>query len=270
MKKFLLFSGLLFFLGFSASSQAHFTGKGHVHETAKKVQFFLNKDCAKNDTCSLKRLTLIVKNYEVGFADDPYPSYGNASVVEYETDSVESLEKYAVVQFIMGGVFYSSKNANGKIEKNIGTVVGSFGENVQFFFQEWVIDSYDLDPVYNSNPDDGRFYYLRWNKVPGSYESRTRQYYGAEKPNSPIVYLTDYPSGAFVTGPGAVNAAMKFKTCLYKAGDVPAKTVRSDINFAKPIACFEWQNIYMFDFDTGKFKTDKVDIPALFKELNHN
>ena len=269
MKKLSLLAGFLLFMLIPVLSYAHFNGKGHVHDISKTVRTFFNPDCDTNGTCDLKRVSLIYKAYEVWFADDPdYPSYGNGIVIEYETDSVSSLEKFAVVQFIRGGAFYSSKNANGTIDKIIGTVTENFEETVQFFFPEWVIDSRDSDPAYNSDPDDGRFYYLRWNKVLGSYDNRTRQYYGAEKPNAPVVYLTDYPSGAFVGGMGAVSAAMEFKTCIYKASDVPVKTVRSDVYFAKPIICFEWQNIYIYDFDSGKFKTEQVDIPLLYKELS--
>ncbi|HEY1234194.1 MAG TPA: hypothetical protein VGH22_12530, partial [Candidatus Binatia bacterium] len=32
-----------------------------------------------------------------------------------------------------------------------------------------------------------------------------------------------------------------------------------DLNFARPIHCFEWQNIYVYDFKTGEFQTKWVD-----------
>jgi hypothetical protein len=71
-----------------------------------------------------------------------------------------------------------------------------------------------------------------------------------------VVYLTDHPAGAFVTGTGVKNASLEFKTCIYKASDVPRKTRRDDISFAKPITCFEWQDVYVYDFDKGRFQTD--------------
>jgi hypothetical protein len=73
--------------------------------------------------------------------------------------------------------------------------------------------------------------------------------------------MADYPSGAFVTATGVKNAALEFNTCIYKASDVPTATRRNDINFAKPIACFEWQNVYVYDFDKGRFQTDLADVP---------
>ena len=88
-----------------------------------------------------------------------------------------------------------------------------------------MIDSQDTDPAYNSDPEYGRFYLLRWNK-PGSYDNRTQKYYGAEKPQAPVVYMADYPAGAFVTGTGVRNVALQFNTCIYKASDVPTETRR--------------------------------------------
>ena len=262
MKQFFCssFSLLIFFL--AGNSYGDFTGKGHVHTLSKETQVFLNPDCRSTATCDLKRFTLTTSVYEVWFSDDPnYPTYGNGVIMEYETDSVDALEKYAIVQFIKGCVFDSSKNGDGKVTRNVTYVVPSFGENIPFCFRQWVIDSQDTDPVYNSDPAYGRFYLLRWNK-PGLYDQRTHKYYGAEKPKIPVVYMTDHPAGAFVTGTGVKNTSLEFRTCIYKASDVPGETRRDDIDFAKPITCFAWQNAYVYDFDKGKFQTDLVDVPT--------
>ena len=82
-----------------------------------------------------------------------------------------------------------------------------------------------------------------------------------KKTKIPVVYLADYPTGAFVTGTGVRNAALEFNTCIYKARDVPTETRRDDINFAKPLNCFEWQSVYVYDFDKGRFETNSVDVP---------
>jgi hypothetical protein len=76
-----------------------------------------------------------------------------------------------------------------------------------------------------------------------------------------VVYLTDYPAGAFVTGTGVRNVALEFNTCIYKASDVPADTQRDDIDFAKPITCFEWQSVYVYDFAKASFQTDLAALP---------
>jgi hypothetical protein len=261
MKKFFCLSLILLSSFLAENAYGEFTGKGHVHTLSKTKQVFLNPHCRSNDTCDLKRFTLTTSVYEVWFSDDPnYPTYGNGVIMEYETDSVDALEKYAIVQFIRGCVFYSSKNGDGKIKRDVIHSAPSFGESIPFCFPEWVIDSQDTDPAYNSDPEYGRFYLLRWNN-PGSYDYPTHKYYGAEKPEIPVVYMTDYPDGAFVTGTGVKNAALEFTTCIYKASDVPTETRRYDINFAKPMTCFEWQNVYVYDFDTGKFQTNLADFP---------
>ena len=261
MKTFFCFTFIWLSSLLASNAHGDFTGKGHVHTLSETKQVFLNPDCRSTDTCDLKRFTLTTSVYEVWFSDDPnHPTYGNGVIMEYETDSVDALEKYAIVQFKKGCVFDSSKNSKGKIIRNVSYVVPSFGENIPFCFPQWVIDSQDTDPAYNSDPEYGRFYLLRWNK-PGSYDERNQKYYGAEKPKIPVVYMTDYPSGAFVTGTGVRNAALEFNTCIYKASDVPAETRRDDIDFAKPIACFEWQNVYVYDFHKGTFEANLADVP---------
>jgi hypothetical protein len=256
MKQLFSCSFVLLILVLAGNSYAHFTGKGHVHTLSETKQVFLNQNCRATDGCDLKRFALTTSVYEVWFSDDPsYPTYGNGVIMEYETASVAALEKYAIVQFKKGCVFNTSKTREGKINRNVADTAPSFGENVRFCFPQWVIDSQDSDPAYNSDPERGRFYFLRWNK-PGSYDNRTQKYYGAERPKVPIVYMTDYPAGAFVSETGVRNVALEFKTCIYKASDVPAETRRDNIAFARPITCFQWQNVYVYDFETGTFQSD--------------
>jgi hypothetical protein len=239
-----------------------FTGRGHVHTLSETNQVFLNPDCRATDTCDLKRFTLTSLVHEIWFSDDPnYPTHGNGAIMEYETDSLAAIEKYTIVQFVKGCVFTSTRNQQGKITRDIRYGVSSFGESIPLCFPEWVIDSQDTDPAYNSDPEYGRFYLLRWNAA-GSHDERTQKYYGVEKPKTPIVYVTDYPAGAFVTATGVKNAALEFRSCIYKARDVPVETRRENINFAKPISCFEWQNVYVYDFDKGQFQTRLADLPG--------
>jgi hypothetical protein len=261
MKKILCLSFIWLISFLAENSFGHFTGKGHVHTLSATKQDFLNSDCRSTASCDLKRFTLTTSVYEVWFSDDPiYPSYGNSVIMEYQTDSVAALENYAIVQFKRGCVFYSSKTKDGHIIRKINDTVPSFGENVPFCFPEWVIDSQDTDPAYNSDPEAGRFHLLRWNK-PGSYDERTQKFYGIQKPKRAVVYMADHPSGAFVSGIGVKNVGLEFNTCIYKASDVPEETRRDDINFATPLTCFGWQNVYVYDFDKEKFQTDIVDLP---------
>jgi hypothetical protein len=168
----------------AGNAYGHFTGKGHVHTLSKTEQVFLNPDCRSTDTCDLKRFTLTTSVYEIWFSDDPnYPTYANGVIMEYETDSVDALEKYAIVQFTKGCVFYSSKNGKSKINRNVSDTVPSFGEDIPFCFPKWVIDSQDTDPAYNSDPEYGRFYLLRWNK-PAHMSIRTINTMGPKSPKS--------------------------------------------------------------------------------------
>jgi hypothetical protein len=245
----------------AAHSYGHFTGKGHVHTLSETKREFLNPACRLTDSCDLKRFTLTTSVYELWFSDDrQHPTYTNGTIMEYETGSTEALERYALVQFKRGCVFYSSRNAQGGIIKKVIDTVPSFGENVPFCFPNWVIDSQDSDPVYNSDPESGRFYFLRWNR-PGSYDNRTQKFYGAEKPKTPVVYMADYPSGAFVTDNGVRNVSLEFNTCIYKTIQIPVETQRDNINFAKPLACFNWQNVYVYDFQKARFGNAWADVP---------
>jgi hypothetical protein len=261
MKTFFCLSFILLSSFPAKTARGDFTGIGHVHTLSETKQIFWNPDCRSTRTCDLKKFALITLVYEVWFRDDPiYPTYGTGVIMEYETASVEALEKYAIVQFIKGCVLHSSKNGDGKVTQTLSYVVPSFGENIPLCFPRWVIDSQDSDPAYNSDPEYGRFHLLRWNKR-DSYDLRTQKYYGEEKPKIPVVYMTDYPAGAFVTGTGVKDVALKFNTCIYKASDVPAETRRDNIHFAKPLSCFAWQNVYVYDFAKGKFQTNLVDLP---------
>lgn len=262
MKHLLCSSYILLFLLLAAIADADFTGKGHVHTLSETKQVFLNPDCHATASCDLKRFTLTKAVNEIWFSDNPdYPTYGNGVIMEYETDSVAALEKYAIVQFKKGCVFDTAKNREGKIQRIVTDTVASFGEQVLFCFRQWVIDSQDSDPAYNSDPDYGRFYFLRWNK-PGSYDNRTQKYYGTVKPKTPVVYMSDYPAGAFITGSGVRNVALEFNTCIYRARNVPSVTRREEVDFAKPIHCFEWQNVYVYDFAKASFQTDLATLPS--------
>jgi hypothetical protein len=98
MKTFICFSFVLLIFLPAVNAYGHFTGKGHVHTLSKTEQVFSNPDCRATGTCDLKRFTLTTSVYEIWFSDDPdYPTYGNGVIMEYETDSVDALEKYAIV-----------------------------------------------------------------------------------------------------------------------------------------------------------------------------
>ena len=239
------------------------TEKGHVHNVAKNVQKFTNPYCAKNDTCDLKSFSLITYAIEVWFADDQNPTYGTTAIAEYETVSVGALEKYAVVQFMRGCAFSFERGADGSIKKYLGTHLKEyFGEpGRNFCFPDWVIDSVDKDPVYNSDVELGRHYFYRWNKIPNSYDNKFQVLYGEAKPTIPKLYVTDaWLPGASLSEIGGNNVSLELKTCIYKTADVPTETEPENINFASPIKCFDWKSSYIYNFDLRKFESkDAID-----------
>jgi hypothetical protein len=79
--------------------------------------------------------------------------------------------------------------------------------------------------------------------------------------------MIDYPAGAFVTGTGVRNVSLAFKTCIYRSRDVPAETQRTSVNFAQPLHCFPWDNIYTYDFAAAKFQSTWSDGPEVPERL---
>jgi len=226
-----------------------------------ETNVFINKDCAGADTCDFKEFRLEVKKSRMWVIDGWH--YGSSIIAAYKTDEIGHLENYSFVQFIRGCMFDTYLVVDGGITKILGHVKVQFSEfdtegrpkkYERFCFPDWVIDSQDKDPVYNSFPGYGRFYLRRWNTVPGSYDKRTEKYYGEEKPKRPELYVTDLPSGAFLGELSAVNASLEFKTCIYKTKSIPLETTEDNINFATPIKCFLWQNIYIYNYGKKEFE----------------
>lgn len=265
-QRFPFASIFLIILIFTAAADADFTGRGHVHVRAQHRQDFLDPNCQRTASCALKRFSLIQEENEIWFSDNPkYPTYGNGVIIEYETDSVAALEQFAVVQFKRGCVFDSKLDGAGMERRLVTDTVASFGELVPFCLRRWVIDSQDRDPAYNSDPKQGRFYYLRWN-LPGSYEKPSEKFFGAAKPERPVLYMSDYPAGAFIAQTAVRNVALQFKTCIYNARQVPSVTHRDDLDFAQPLHCFAWQNIYIYDFTRRVFRTDAAVLASWGEE----
>ena len=236
---------------------------GDIIILAKSRSAFLNPNCEETRTCDLKSVFITVEQYKV-FIEDSW-TYGTSTVAGYETSGMESLEKYAFVNFIRGCMFDSEKSKSGEIQKNFGISILHFGGISRFCFPEWVIDSMDSDPAYNSDAELGRHYFYRWNSVPGSYDKKTEKLSGEKNPASPLLYIKDHPGGAFLSANGAINTSLEFKTCIFRASDIPNSAVPENINFAEPIYCADWQSSYIYNFDLGIFET-KSEIDPFCKE----
>lgn len=270
MKKLFQIFFLILIFGSYVHSHAY-SAEGKPINGTKKVfsaitRIFVNQDCKENDTCDLKEVRLNVEKYRIWVVDGWH--YGTSAIASYETDGVDNLENYSFVQFIRGCIFDSYFfdsyfMEDGSIRKLLGHSKAQFAEFDEegkpknyktFCFPDWVIDSIDKDPVYYSFPGFGRFYARRWNTAPGSYDKKTEKYYGEEKPDYPLLYLKDATTSAFDMETWAVNTSLEFKICIYKTKDIPLETTEDNINFAAPIKCFDWQNIYIYNHETREFE----------------
>ncbi len=214
-----------------------------------------NKNCEANDTCTLKNFSLQVSDYVV--TSNREKSYGTNAYISYETEDIKHIEDYGIVQFIKGCVYNESVDKNGKSVKRKGIARKFFGSYHKFIHPEWVIDSIDKDPIYNSsNVSDSRHDYYRWNENPNSYSDEGEHYILRDYPTHPKVYVSDLPSTSFISGDEAKNTNLVFKTCIYKTKDIPRELKPEDINFAKPIQCLEWSTSNVYNFKTKKYEKD--------------
>lgn len=216
------------------------------------VQKFKNANCTQTSTCSLVEFKLETNEYKVIFSGSA-PSFGTDIKMSYRTRGVSQLEEYGIVQFIKGCKFNSYKKPNGKVERYFGITRDFFGKRERFQHREWVIDSIEQDPMYNSFEGFGRH---------GAYRSMIQGkvvYYFQQKPVEPELFVTDLPGTASMEGPNdiATNTSLVFKSCLYKTKDIPLQTTADDLSFAEPIKCFEWSSSYIYNHEINKFESKK-------------
>ncbi len=236
-------------------------------EVETVVQFdktFVNKDCESTNSCELKNFRIKVQNSKVIFSDMS-PSYLTTSFMAYETKSIASLEKFGLVQFIKGCEFTSK--ADGTILYNIARKY--FSETVTFKHQEWVIDSDDLDALYNSNTENSdypRHALYRWNDVLGSFEQGGEHFYYQAPPSHPQFYVTDRPGTAFFDDDSgeAKNISLQFKSCLFKIEDIPNNTTPTGLKPEQALKCFDWYSAYVYDHEKKKFnRKNEIAKPCL-------
>lgn len=225
-----------------------------------RVQIFTNTSCSKNTSCSLQEFKLQTVDYRVDFTQGG-TSFGTDAHISYKTRKVSDLEDYAVVQFIRGCKFSSMRTADNKINKFI-MARDYFGKMSAFKHPQWSIDSIDTDPMYNNGPEKKRHAYYRWKK------GADQVYYFQEKPSTPELYTTDLPGTASMTNPDdiATNISLQFKVCLYRTEDVPLQAGPQQIDFARPLKCFDWASSYIYNHDLNKFESKKEIDPFCQEE----
>ncbi len=248
-------------------SMTHGQDKG-LKLLSRSHYIFENTNCQETSSCSLKEAEFLVEDYRQAILEkDGSTGYNYATrlVAKYRTDSLASLEDYVFVEFIKGCVF-TSRMENGVLKYDYISTP-HLNANVTYKFTEWTIDSYDLDPVYNSLPGESRHAAYRWNETPGSTSAETEHFYGKMRPDIPELYVTDRSAPAndsnvfrFLNG-NFQNVSVAFKMCIYKTTDVP-ESMPQDVNFAKPIYCYEWASSYVYNHESAKFEYPREIVPA--------
>lgn len=228
------------------------------------VKTFKNTDCLANNTCDLTEFSVSSNDYHVLFQNGDV-SHGSNAFMSYKTKEIDQLENYAIVQKIRGCKFWSSVNEDGSIKKEILESREFFGDFIKFKHPEWVIDSVDVDPVYNSVPDL-RHGAHRWNTKADSFDKETEKFYFRERPTAPRLYVSDLPGTSFYEDSKAKNISLEFEACIYKTADIPLIAKPDDINFSTPIACHSWKSSFVFDHKKEKFEVkNEVDSFCLEK-----
>jgi hypothetical protein len=205
-----------------------------------RAEIFENDNtCVLDNTCDLKAAWIVTRKYKV--IVEGIPSFGTVLRAGYMTGSADVLEKYGFVQFIRGCMFSSTVKPDGSVVKSQDVSKWQFGEIVPFSFPEWVIDSDIKDPLYMSRPGYSRTFYAIW------LDNGVKTIYGRKKPAAPALFLEDHPGTAYILGTVAHNISNEFRICIYKVKDVPVETTQENIHFAKPIHCFTWNSIVVYD-----------------------
>ena len=126
---------------------------------------------------------------------------------------------------------------------------------VSFNHLDWVIDSVDKDPAYWSDPEYAdRHALMRWGIDEDSFPNRPGDYpmVAERQPSEPRLFITDYPQGGDIRWNRwanmlvATNSAFRFRTCLFRAGDVPTQA-NPDTPLPQPLVCMWWDSLYVYD-----------------------
>lgn len=245
--------------------------------TREEVYVQSAEECAKFDSCDLKQIIFRTKDGTLkrdNSAD--LDMYWTKMYASYVTSTIAEIEKYAFVQFIRGCVFSSARLPDGKLDTYFGVVRPHMDvpEGLMLFQHlDWVVDSNDEDPVYSSDASssDDRHFLYQWTVPHGAWDPDLVQgnLYGEKKPTFPQLYVTDLPASAVLFPDGrAQNSSLEFRMCLYKTADIPKKAAGSNVDFAQPIKCFEWEQSYVYDHEAKSWTRPRGVVPECQRPLS--
>jgi hypothetical protein len=125
-------------------------GFAQADASEKRTFSFSNDACLATNSCGLKSFDIELTAYsEVAAGSITKGTYMTAS---YETQDVEHLRDYVIVQFIQG-CGYGSSYQKKTLTKYRNVRRDYFGLNSDYIFHHptWSVDSFDLDPSYASD-----------------------------------------------------------------------------------------------------------------------
>ena len=224
-----------------------------------------NVSTAGNLNDELTLFKLDTRNYHLKDHED---RFGTTAYMSYRTDKVENLKKFGIVQFIKGCVFVDPTDSNpNKFPRSI-LARNYYDEHAPFYHPEWMIDSLDKDPLYNSyDANVDRFAAYKWVPTLGDYTNfREDMYVFDQAPPHAELFVTDRPAQAYANKDIIQNVSLSFKSCIYKIEDIPLESNPTDTSFAKPIKCFEWNSSYIYNKELKKFESPQGIHPFCLKE----
>lgn len=238
------------------------------------------KTCVEKDLCDLKSVIFRTEQMRSPAENsDDIETYGTDFYASYETRSLETLSKYAFVQFIRGCVYRSVLGADGKVETYFSIIRRYMGEGrYPFRHLDWSLDSIDSDPIFTSEPSEPaeRHYFSEWLSPSAQWKPGfVGHFYGEQKPTFPRLYVSDNVPVSYIFDGVAQNVSFEFRMCLYKTGNVPRSVRSNEINFASPIVCHDWgsSNVYNHAqkiFEHPKGITDVCQRPFTPEEERRN
>lgn len=212
---------------------------------------FQNKDCKKNGTCDLVKVEWRWEDFTV--VAKWGKEYGTRFFSSYTTKKVADLEKYVFVQFLRGCMWETERLPYGGILIRYYNSQLYFNSlQLLFIHPDWEIDSIDDNPIYFSVPGKPSHYYYRWDPVSGP-----PRLYGEAKPSRPTLYVFDRLGPVGAEGNKAGNISVQVRTCLFKTKDVPETIHPNEIDFGKPIVCFEWGSSLIYNHKKAKYESLK-------------
>lgn len=232
---------------------------------APSVKTWINPECATGD-CEIKAMRLFVEKMNSN------RMAGTSVSAELEGVNKEVLKKYAFVQYIQGCLFETDRA--GKVRMASREFWARKGQ--PFKHVGFELDSAsDRDPIYWSNSMAG-YDDLRGFEVPrNSYYAYANPlltdswgaWAGKEKnlrENKLFIHDMPTPSAWDLNDQTmkvtARNSSLKFKICLHKIEDVPARVESPATEIPDAIVCMTWDSNFIYNFSTRKFEDKKDQI----------